>query len=187
MGMLIAGIVLWSGVHLFPAFAASHREALIARIGRGPYRGLFSLGIVAALVLIVLGWRATAPVAVYATPLALRPLTLVLMYFALVLFFSSRVPTDTKRWLRHPQLTGVILWAVAHLLTNGEARSLVLFGGIGLWAAVEILAIGRREGAWRKPAPVGLPRSLLPLAIGAVAWLVLGLAHRWIGGVPVLV
>jgi hypothetical protein len=115
-----------------------------------------------------------------------RPVTLALMYVALTLFFSSRVPTDIKRVLRHPQLTGVVVWAVAHLLGNGDSRSLALFGGLGLWALLEMAAINRRDGPWQKPEPVGLPRSLVPLGIGAVAWALLFFAHPWIAGVPLV-
>jgi len=187
MGTLVAGVLVWSIVHLFPALAAGSRQALIARLGNGPYRGLFALSIVVSLVCIVLGWRSTMPVDVYAPSPALRPVTLVLVYFALVLFVSARLPTDIKRVIRHPQLTGVLTWAIAHLLSNGDSRSLVLFGGLGLWAIVEIIVISGREGAWRKPEPVGAMRSALPVLIGAIAWVVLAFAHPWIAGVPVLV
>ncbi len=187
MELLVAGVLLWSVVHLFPAGASGSRKALIARLGDGPYRGLFALLILSSLVCIVFGWRSTAPVAVY-TPLpAMRPVTLTLMLLALILFVSSRAPTDIKRFIRHPQLTGVLTWAVAHLLSNGDGRSLVLFGGIGVWTIVEMIAINARDGAWRKPEPVGTLRSCVPVLIGAIAWVVLGFAHPWLAGVPVFV
>jgi uncharacterized membrane protein len=185
--MLIAGVLLWSVVHLFPAVGAGGRQALIARLGNGPYRGLFALLIVAALVCIVMGWRSTTPTDVYLPPPVLRPVTIALMLLALILFVSARLPTDIKRVIRHPQLTGVITWAIAHLLSNGDNRSLMLFGGIGLWAIVEIVVISGREGAWRKPEPVGAMRSALPVLIGAIAWIALAFAHPWIAGVPVIV
>lgn len=185
MTLLILGLALWWVVHLTPAFAAPFRNAMIARLGNSTWRGLFSLLTVASIVLMVLGWRSTTPTQLYAPPApyaAAGPVMLV----ALVLFFSARTPTDIKRWLRHPQLTGVILWALAHLAVNGEQRSLVLFGGLALWALVDIVAINRRDGVWVKPAPVGLLRSALPLVIGLVAWALLAWAHPWLAGVPAL-
>jgi uncharacterized membrane protein len=186
MGVLIAGIVLWSVVHFFPALAAPRRRVLIERMGERRYRGMFALLILSSLVLIVLGWRRADPVLVYALPAAVRPVTFVLMYVALALFLSSRQPTDVKRVLRNPQLTGVVVWAGAHLLGNGDTRSLVLFGGLGLWALLEIAAINRRDGPWVRPAPVGVARSLVPFAMAAVAWVVVAFAHPWIAGVRIL-
>ncbi len=184
--MLISGIVLWWAAHLFPSLAAPAREAVVGRIGLWPYKGLFSLCIISALVLIVGGWRATVPEYLYLPPPGLRMVTVLLMLPAAVLFISARFPTDLKRILRHPQLSGVLLWAVAHLLANGEQRSVLLFGGLGLWAVVEMALISRREGAWRKPAAVGLGRSLLPVLVGVVLWLGLAFAHPWLAGVAVM-
>jgi len=151
VNLLVAGVLLWSVVHLFPAIATGGRRALVARLGDGPYRGLFALLIVCSLVCIVLGWRSTTPVAVYTPAPAMRSVTLGLMVVALILFVSARAPTDIKRLIRHPQLTGVLTWAVAHLLSNGDSRSLVLFGGIGVWTIVEMFVINARDGRWRKP------------------------------------
>ncbi|HET6756913.1 MAG TPA: NnrU family protein, partial [Burkholderiales bacterium] len=121
----------------------------------------------------------------YSAAPELQTLTAVLMVIALILFFSSRIPTDVKRIVRHPQLTGVFIWAIAHLLVNGDSRSLVLFGGLAIWAIVEILIINRRE-VWVKAEAVGAKRSLVPVLVGVVAWIALVLAHPWIAGVPAM-
>ncbi len=74
------------------------------------------------------------------------------MPIALILFCSGQGPNHLRRWLVHPQLLGTLLWAGAHLAVNSEARSLVLFGGIGLWALVSIVWISVRD--WqRHPRP----------------------------------
>ena len=185
MTTLILGLALWWAVHLVPAVATPFRQAMIGRLGNNTWRGLFSVLIVLAIVLMALGWRSTVPAPVYAPPAA-APFAGAMMIIALVLFFSSRVPTDIKRVLRHPQLPGMLVWSLAHLAVNGDQRSLVLFGGLGLWAVVEIVAINRRDGVWIKPAPVGLVRSAVPLVIGALAWALFAWLHPWIAGVPVL-
>ena len=187
MAILIGGVLVWSAVHLFTALGVPQRARLLERLGRGPYRGIYSLLIILSIVLMVFGWRGTTPAVVYTPDPALRPVTLALMYVALTFFFSHRAPTDIRRVLRHPQLTGLLTWAVAHLISNGDSRSLVLFGGLGIWAIVEMIVINRRDGAWIKPEPAGMPRSLIPLAIGAVAWVLLAFLHPWIAGAPVLV
>ena len=185
MELLITGVLLWSFVHLIPGAAPALKSKLVEKLGKG-YRALFALLIAASLLCIVFGWRSTVPTSLYSPPEGVRVLTAVLMVIALVLFFSSRVPTDIKRVLRHPQLTGVFLWAVAHLLCNGDSRSLVLFGGIGAWAMIEIVTINRRDGVWLKPESVGFKRSLMPVVIGIAAWIVLILVHPWIAGVSAL-
>jgi uncharacterized membrane protein len=92
------------------------------------------------------------------------------------------VPTNLKRWIRHPQLTGVAVWGLAHLVANGDTRSLVLFGGLGAWAVLEIVLINRREGAWQKPAPLPITADLKPLVAAAVAFALLLYLHPWIAG-----
>ncbi|MGH8719687.1 MAG: NnrU family protein [Burkholderiales bacterium] len=185
MGLLITGILLWSVVHLLPGVAGKLKLNLIEKLGSGGYRGGFSALIVISIVCMVFGWRNTTPTILYSAAPELQTLTAVLVVIALVLFFSSRIPTDVKRVIRHPQLTGVFIWAIAHLLVNGDSRSLVLFGGLGVWAIVEILVISRRE-VWIKPEAVGAKRSLVPVLVGVIAWIVLVFAHPWIAGAPAM-
>lgn len=184
--LLSLGVLLWALTHLFVSIGAAARAQLIGRIGPGPYKGLFSLVLVLALLLIVVGWRAMAPVSLYVPPLALRHLTLLLVPIAVVLFLSARLPTDIKRIIRHPQLTGVKLWALAHLLSNGETRSVILFTGLLAWGVLEVIFINRRDGAWTKPAPVGLPRTLVSAAIGLAIAVLLMFAHPWFTGRAVM-
>jgi uncharacterized membrane protein len=185
MLLLIAGIVLWAAVHLFVALAPDARRALIDRIGLAPYKGLFSLALVGALVLIVLGWRATPPVSLWLPPTGMRHATLLLMPIAVILFISARAPSDIKQIIRHPQLTGVKLWAVSHLLANGETRSVILFGGLLAWAVLEVIFINRRDGARVKPAPVGALKTTISALIGLLITGVLIYAHPWFAGMPV--
>ena len=106
------------------------------------------------------------------------------MFVALLLFAASGMTTNIKRVLRHPQLTGVATWGAAHLLANGDLRSLVLFGGLGLWAIVAMLCINRRDGAWQKPELQPMLGEWKPLAAAVAGFVVLYLLHPWIAGVP---
>lgn len=186
MVLLCVGVGLWSAVHLVPSLAGAARAGLIARIGEQPYKGLFALSLVGAIALMVLGWRSSVSTVVYVGPTWGALVTNVLVFLGLVLFVASGVPTNIKRFLRHPQLTGVAVWAGAHLLSNGDLRSLVLFGGLGLWALVEMVCINRRDGVWVKPDPLPMTAELRPLVGAALAYVVLFFAHPWIAGVSPL-
>jgi uncharacterized membrane protein len=183
MVWLVLGILIWSGVHFVPMAARPLRSASVARIGEGPYKGLFALSLIGAIALMVTGWGQAAAAPVYSPPAWGRAALTPLMLAAFTLFAASAVPTNLKRVLRHPQLTGFGLWAGAHLLANGDRRSLVLFGGLGCWAVVSMLLLNRRDGAWQKPEPLPWSAELKPVIGGIVAFAVLFFAHTWLFGV----
>lgn len=183
VAILIAGVVLWSVVHLSPSVVPGVRASFVRRIGEKPYKGLFSIDILIALALIVYGWRTTELAAVYTPPLLGSPLITLLVFVAFYLFAAAHAPGNAKRFLRHPMLTGTIVWAIAHLLANGDNRSLVLFGGLGLWALVSIYTINRRDGAYEKPAPVAFSRDLMTLAGTVIVFAIVLYGHEWAFGV----
>jgi uncharacterized membrane protein len=183
--MLLAGVLLWSVLHVLPAAMRGPRQSLIDRLGEGGYKGLFSILMLAAVALMVFGWRGASPQHVYMPPQALKPVAIGLTVLGFVLMAAANHPTRIGRVVRHPQLTGVLLWAVAHLLANGDSRSLLLFGGLGAWCVLEILLINRRDGARVKPEPPSWKVEVIGVAIGlAVAGVFIGV-HPWIAGVPV--
>jgi uncharacterized membrane protein len=183
MCWLALGVLTWSGVHLLRSIAGSVRARLIASMGQGTYRGAFAFAILASLALMIIGWRAAAPVSVYQPPGWGRAAAVLLMLLAFILFAASAMATNIKRFVRHPQLTGVLLWSMAHLLSNGDGRSLVLFGVLGLWALAEMRLISRREGPWRRPDSQPLRVDLKPLLAGVIGYLVFFVAHPYLFGV----
>ena len=183
MNLLITGIAVWCIAHLFPSVMPAKREALISRLGGNPYRGLFALVILASLVTIVFGWRSATPAAVYAPPLQGSPIISALVFLAFILFVAARAKSNLKRFLRHPQLTAVIVWSAAHLLSNGDTRSIALFGSLGVWAVLEIILINRRDGAWEKPGAVAARSDVVVVAIAAVAFAVIFYFHAALFGV----
>lgn len=186
MILLSLGVFLWAATHLFVSIGREARAGVVGKIGLGPYKGLFSLTLVVALVLIVWGWKTSLPTSLWVPPAGMRHATMTLMPFAVILFISARMPTDIKRLIRHPQLTGVKLWAVAHLLSNGETRSVILFGGLLAWAVLEVIFINRRDGAWVKPAPVGGLKTTIGALIGLLVTGLLLWGHPWFTGMPVM-
>lgn len=184
MTMLIGGLLLFSAAHLLPSAMPQFRKRLVEKLGFNPYRGLFSLIIVASLVLVVFGWKAASPAAVYAPPLQAGPLVSALVFLAFVLFAASQSKTNIRRFVRHPQMAATLLWSVAHLLANGDSRSLALFGILGAWAIIEIILCNRRDGAWERPGPVARSLDLVTLAIGAAAFALVWYFHAALFGVP---
>jgi len=183
MALLIAGLLLFTVVHLLPAALPGMRRAIIARLGDNPYRGIYSLFVLAGLVLIVFGWKSSTPTPVYAPPLGGGPIVSLMVFAAFILFAASRVRSNLRRVVRHPQMTAVILWSAAHLMANGDARSLALFGGLGAWAVLEILLCNRRDGAWQKPVPVSRRTDIVAAVIGAAAFGLFFYLHRTLFGV----
>jgi uncharacterized membrane protein len=183
MSLLVAGIILWFVVHSFPAVAPNKRNALAAKLGEQPYRGVFSLVILASLVVIVFGWKNAAPSAIYQPPMGPGIVPSILVLAGLVSFFASQMNGNIKRILRHPQMVGTILWAVAHLLTNGDSRSLVLFGGMAIWALFEIAMINRREAPRAESGPASAKFDFIAVVIGGVVFAVIGHFHLSLFGV----
>jgi uncharacterized membrane protein len=180
---LYLGVVLFIGVHLIPTLGREFRDLVIKRIGENPYKGLFSLALILAIALMVIGWRSVTPDPVYFPPAWGTPLTSVLMLISVLLFCAAHQPTRIRRFVRHPQLTGVAVWSTGHLISNGDSRSLVLFGGLGLWALFEIGLINKREGAWVKPYSPTLSVEVRGIFISAVIFFALVFLHPYFAGV----
>ncbi len=185
MTWLILGLLLWSGVHFFPALLPVQRTRLMETLGN-KYQGLFALSIIVSLALIVFGWRSSIPNPVYNPPVWGRHLTMLLVLVAVILFAASHGKTRLKQYVRHPMLTAVAVWAVAHLLANGDTRSVTLFSALLVWALVSQFLINRRDGAWVKPAIPRLKSEIKVIGIGLVAYLVLMVLHPYFAGVAVL-
>lgn len=182
MAWLVLGVLMWSAFHLLPSAAAPTRARLAEQLGRA-YQGLFALAILASIGLMILGWRSTFPMAVYVPPTWGSAAANLLVFCALLLFASSGMGTNIERLVRHPQLTGMATWAAAHLISNGDSRSLVLFGGLGLWAVAAIFFINRRDGAWDRPGPKPLAGEWKPVVAAAVGFGVLYLLHPYFAAV----
>jgi uncharacterized membrane protein len=186
MALFLAGITLFCVVHLFPAVAPASRENLVFKLGENPYKGIYSLLILGGIVMIVFGWKATTPGPVYVPPLGPGLLPAVLVLAGLVLFFASQTKGYLKRTLRHPQMIGTILWAGSHLLTNGDTRSVILFGSLAAWAVLEIVLCNRRDGPRKALPGATVNGDVIAVIAGAVAFAVLGHFHLRLFGVSPL-
>ena len=184
--LLAFGVFLWSLVHLFPCVMPDKRNQLNDSMGN-KYQGLFALFIILSIVFMVIGWRNTVPEHIYNPPAWGRHLAMLLVFLGVILFGAASVTSRIKRLIRHPMLTGVILWALAHLLANGDSRSLLLFGGLLIWSVLSMLFISRRDGAWKKPErPEGWWPDIKLLVISLVIYIILIVLHPYLSGIPLM-
>jgi uncharacterized membrane protein len=191
MGLLvmILGLVLFLGVHTLTT-QRKLRARLVASMGEGGYKIGYALVSVAGLVLIVWGfahYRATGMWEVWTPPKALKHLTVALMLPAVILIVAAYIRGRIYTVVKHPMLTGVKLWAAAHLIANGDLGSIILFGSFLAWAVFDRISLKRRADPGAPPIPVGGPANdLIAVAVGIVAYLALGFAfHPVVIGVPV--
>ncbi len=173
MVLLIAGLLLWTGAHFFKRAAPGPR----ARLG-DPGKGLVALALVLSVVLMVLGYRAAPYIDVWYPPVWLKHLNNLLMLLAFALFGNGAAKGTLSGRIRHPQLTALKIWAVAHLLVNGDLASILLFGGLLAWAVAEVIVINRSQ-AWDRPTDVSVKGDLKALAIGVVLYAVAASIHIW--------
>jgi uncharacterized membrane protein len=179
MLVMILGIALWWAAHLFRRAAPGPR----ARLGDGG-KGLVAALLAVSVVLMVLGYRAAPFVPLWSPPAVLTHLNNLLMVLAFYLFAASGMKTWITTKVRHPQLTAVKTWAVAHLLVNGDLASIVLFGGLLGWAVVEVIVINRAEPVWTTPPHAPARREAVALVAAVVATGVAGVVHGWLGVWP---
>ena len=185
MSLLVAGLVLFMAIHLIPK-APRLRLALVERLGEKPYRGAFGAVVLLSLVAIVWGFARSPFAEVYEPPAWGHRATMVLVPIALVLFAAANMPTHIRALVRHPMLLGLLLWAFAHLLSNGEVRSVVLFAGFAVFAAAEIVsAIARGKGPPTEPAP-RIAMDVAAVIGGVIVAGVLAGLHGALFGVPVM-
>ncbi len=188
MTLLITGLLLWSVVHLSLSITPNIKKCAIEKIGLGPYKGIFALLIFSSLALIIFGWRTAEPVFLYdiASSHAIRGILMLLAIIGLLVFFSAKYPNRLKPIIRHPQLIGLKIWALAHLLLNGDTRSIWLFGVLLTWAVLEVIFINKRDG--KKPLIIqsSIKTELIGLIISLIVIGVIICFHQYIAGVAII-
>lgn len=187
MSLLILGLMLFLGVHSIAIVSPAFRAATIHRLGERAWKGLYALVSLVGFVLIVRGFGLAhqAPVVLYSPPTWLRPVTLLLMLPVFPLLIAAYLPGRIKTAAKHPMLAAVKLWAFAHLLANGSAADVLLFGGFLAWAVVDRVSMKRRSVPQVVPtAPPGPWNDAIAVVLGlAIYALLIGWAHARLFGV----
>jgi uncharacterized membrane protein len=190
MAVLIVGLVLFLGVHSLRIWADGWRTGAIARVGAGPWKGIYALVSIAGFVVLIWGFglaRAN-PVALYTPAVWLKHANSLFTLIAFVLVFAAYVPANHfKAALGHPMLAGVILWSGGHLLATGMLRDVVLFGAFFVWGLVDFLVARRRDRRQGVSYPAATGRGdAIAVVVGIAAWAAFAfwLHVRWIGVDP---
>ncbi len=185
--ILIVGLAVFLGTHVFVTFREA-RAAAIARLGYG-YRALFALVSIAGLALIVWGYaqyRTTGWIQIWSPPAFMRHITVGLMLIAAILVTATYIPSHIRTKTKHPMLAGIKTWAFAHLLSNGDLGSILVFGSFLAWGIYARIAIKRRGDKGKTDAPAGWGNDVIVVVLGVVVYLALGFAfHPVVIGVPV--
>jgi uncharacterized membrane protein len=188
MLILILGLIIFLGVHSF-TMMREPREAAIARFGEGGYKGLYALLALVGTVLISIGfgqYRASGYIQIWWPPTFTQHLALLLVLFAFILFVAAYSPGYIKAKAKHPMLAAVKIWALAHLLANGDLGSMLLFGSFLAWAVVARISLKRRA----QTAVVAVPQvkyDIIAVVVGLAAYIAFAFyLHPLLIGVPVI-
>jgi uncharacterized membrane protein len=188
LSVLVLGLLAFLGTHIFASFRSA-RADMIARMGLHAYRGVFALVSLAGLALIVWGYgqyRAHEWIQVWSPPGFMRHITVGLMLFAVVFLVAAFFPSHIKTRLKHPMLASIKTWAFAHLLSNGDLGSILLFGTFLAWGVYDRIAVKRRGDLGPQTAPAGWTNDAIVVVLGVVVYLALGYVfHPAVIGVPV--
>jgi len=188
MNELIAGLLLFLGVHSIRIVGDGWRSAQIARWGEGPWKGLYALTAAIGLGLIIWGYHLAQaqPYVLWTPPSWLRYFGALLTAPAFVLLAAAYVPGNRiKAAIGHPMVAGVKLWAFSHLLANGTLAALLLFASFLAWASLDFASARKRDRAGSIRYPAGaLSRDVVAVVVGLLAWALFAfLLHGWLIGV----
>jgi len=190
LGILVLGLAVFLATHVFVSFREA-RAGVIERLGLPLYRGLFAIVSLAGLALIIWGYaqyRAYDLIQLWSPPAFMRHITTGLVLFAVIFVVAAFIPSHIRTRLKHPMLAGVKTWALAHLLSNGDLGSVLLFGTFLAWGVYARIAAKRRGdiGAAATPAPDSWTNDIIVVIIGIAVFLALGFwFHPYVIGVPV--
>jgi len=190
LAIMIIGLAAFLGSHTLVALRPQ-RAAVIARVGEGAYKGLFALVSLLGLVLIGYGYaryRASGYIDLWVPPRWTRHAAAALVWPATICIVAAYIPGEIRRVLKHPMLVGVKLWALAHLLSNGDLGSIILFGSILAWAVYDRISLKQRAdaGAPAVASGGGYRNDFIAVVVGTLLYFALGLwFHPWVIGVPV--
>lgn len=177
--LLIAGVALWWGAHLFKRIAPERYSAM-----GDPGKGAVAGALLVSIVLMVLGYRAVDFEPLWTPPAFMVHANNLLILIAIFLMSPAPKRGRLLNGMRHPMLTGFALWAFAHLLVNGDVASVLLFGGLLAWAVAAGKVINALEPAWTAPEPGSYAKDGMFLVASLVLMGAIGMVHGWLGPWP---
>ena len=183
MVYLVLGLVLFLGVHSVRIVAEGWRTQTMARLGEGPYKGIYTVVSLVGLGLIIWGFGVAreTPTMLWMPPRGMRHAAALLTLIAFVFLAAAYVPRNAiKARLHHPMVLAVKTWALAHLLSNGSLAHVILFGSFLAWGVANFIAARKRDRALGTRYPAGnLAGTATTVVVGVAAWAVVAL---WLHG-----
>lgn len=177
--VLILGVGLWWSAHLFKRIAPERRAALGDK-----GKGIVALALLASIVLMVIGYKGTGFVNIWIPPSFLTHINNLLVLIAIYMMSPAPKKGRLLAGMRHPMLTGFALWAIAHLLVNGDLASIILFGGLLAWVPVTIAKINAAEPDWTPPAAGTYGKDAMFFVASIVLMAIIGYIHSLVGPWP---
>jgi uncharacterized membrane protein len=194
MMLLIVGLIIFLGIHLLPT-VPEVRDGLRYRLGASVYKVVFSILSLVGFIVIILGYHKMQlhlggknPI-LWDPPVWTRHIALLLMLPAMILLVASNVPSRIRTAVKHPMLLAIKLWALAHLLANGDLASLVLFGSFLAYAVYDRISVKKRGalGPLGNKQPSSAINDAIVVAAGLALYAVMLLGlHQWLIGVAPL-
>ena len=188
MEKLILGLAVFFGVHSISLLALPWRNRVAERLGTTTWQGIYSIAALAGLYLLVSGYGAAraADAVLYATPPWLRYVAALLMLPAFSLALASVIPGRIRTAAKHPLLLATMLWALAHLLTNGSVADLLLFGVFLVWAVAVRLSLEHRPARPIRVLPSSPANDVIVVVGGLALYAIFmfWLHARWFGVAP---
>ncbi len=178
MTLLILGVILWTLAHYFKRLMPERRAAMGDK-----GKGVVAIAILVSLLLMIFGYRGAEFIPVWSPPSFFTHINNLLMLFAFFLFGMSATTGRLRGKMRHPMLASVKVWALAHLMVNGDLASIILFGGMMAWAVGSLILINR-AGPWDRPEPGDAKKDKLLIIITLVTFTITALIHLWLGVSP---
>ena len=192
MALLILGIVLFLGIHLVRVVAPGLRTSMIASLGESGWKIAYSVASIVTLAILIYGFGQARDVTpIWSPPFWMSHITILLMLFAMICLVASLLPAGhIAVRTKHPMVLSVKIWALAHLLSNGDGAAILLFAAFLAWGVILRISLKRRERAGEitlRPF-VSAKYDLYAIIIGVIVWaLIIWKLHAWIIGVSPLV
>jgi len=185
MFSLLFGIIIFFVIHLLPSFV-SFKKRIISRVGATRYTGLYSITALLGLAFIIYGKSEAAFYAIWEPLSWSKNLVIAVMPISFFFLVAADMKSNVKRYLPHPMLIGILIWAIAHLFANGDLASIILFGSFCFFSLLLIFSANRR-GATKQTTKYPLSKDLTTLMISLIAYVVfIKLVHPYIIGVVVV-
>ncbi len=184
MTLLIVGLIVFIGIHLVPAIP-SLKNSIVSALSLKAYKSLFAIVSLIGLVLIIVGKMKAEFVSVYTPMNGAKHIAMTLMLIAFILLPAAHMKGNIKRFTRHPMLWGIVCWSAAHLLANGDLASVIMFGSLGLYSIIAMIAANAR-GTQKQTEKLPVKKDLIVFAAGFTTYVLVLILHPYLFGYAII-